>query len=373
MILWFGVLRPYKGVDVLMDAFREVEGAELWIVGRPWMDVEPLKARRGAAGGTVRFVDRFVTDPEIPAFFRRADVVVLPYRRIDQSGVLYTALAFGKAMVLSDVGGFSEIGRVHGAAELVPPEDPARAARRARSGWWTTPRPGRALEERARCGGRRPLLLGRDRRGGPWTLYEELRVRAIFMGKHKRSAVGALEHLAAAARRWWPWWRRPSRATPRTRRSAWTWPPQRLGLRLATDDELYAEIADGSLADDRPGALVPVLEADPAAADRRSPGSACLNFHPAPLPDMRGLGGYNVAILEDFEEWGVSAHFVDEEFDTGDLVRVDRFPIDRESRDRPLARPPQPGAPARGLPRRDRRGARRRRSCRARPRATGAT
>ena len=44
----------------------------------------------------MRFVDRFVTDPEIPAYFRRADVVVLPYRRIDQSGVL-TALAFAKA------------------------------------------------------------------------------------------------------------------------------------------------------------------------------------------------------------------------------------------------------------------------------------
>ncbi len=57
---------------------------------------------------------------------------------------------------------------------------------------------------------------------------------------------------------------------------------------------------------------------------------ACLNFHPAPLPDIRGLGGFNVAILEDFAEWGVSAHFVDEEFDTGDLVRVDRFPIDRD-------------------------------------------
>ena len=43
---------------------------------------------------------------------------------------------------------------------------------------------------------------------------------------------------------------------------------------------------------------------------------------------MRGMGGFNVAILEGFAEWGVSAHFVDEDFDTGDLVRVDRFPID---------------------------------------------
>jgi glycosyltransferase involved in cell wall biosynthesis len=125
VILWFGVLRPYKGVDVLIEAFRGMKGAELWIVGRPWMSDEGLKEAARGAGGTVRFVDRFVTDPEIPAYFRRADVVALPYRRIDQSGVLYTALAFGKAMVLSDVGGFSEVGRVHGAGELVPPEDPA--------------------------------------------------------------------------------------------------------------------------------------------------------------------------------------------------------------------------------------------------------
>ena len=125
VILWFGVLRPYKGVDVLLEAFRGLAGAELWVVGRPWMPIEPLKRAAAAAGGTVRFVERFVTDPEIPAYFRRADVVVLPYRRIDQSGVLYTALAFGKAMVLSDVGGFSEIGQVHGAGRLVPPEDPA--------------------------------------------------------------------------------------------------------------------------------------------------------------------------------------------------------------------------------------------------------
>ena len=57
----------------------------------------------------------------------------------------------------------------------------------------------------------------------------------------------------------------------------------------------------------------------------------CLNFHPAPLPDMRGVGGYNVAILEAMKEWGVSCHFVDPEFDTGDIVEVDRFPIDPDS------------------------------------------
>jgi methionyl-tRNA formyltransferase len=54
----------------------------------------------------------------------------------------------------------------------------------------------------------------------------------------------------------------------------------------------------------------------------------CLNFHPAPLPDFRGVGGYNLAILEGLDGWGVSCHFVDEHFDTGDLVEVERFPID---------------------------------------------
>jgi glycosyltransferase involved in cell wall biosynthesis len=123
VILFFGLLRPYKGIDVLLEAFRQVEGAELWIVGMPRMPLGPLRALTERAPGTVRFVPRFVTDHEIPAYFERADAVVLPYRQIDQSGVLYTALAFGKPLVLSRVGGFTELGERHGAARLVPPGD----------------------------------------------------------------------------------------------------------------------------------------------------------------------------------------------------------------------------------------------------------
>ncbi len=66
-------------------------------------------AARAARRPSVRFVPRFVSDAELPAFFRRADVVVLPYtrtERFDFSGVLATALAFGKPTVLSDIGGF---------------------------------------------------------------------------------------------------------------------------------------------------------------------------------------------------------------------------------------------------------------------------
>jgi glycosyltransferase involved in cell wall biosynthesis len=67
-------------------------------------------------------VPRFIPEEELPAYFRRADVVVLPYREIDQSGVLFTALAFGKPLLLSDVGGFPEIAAT-GAARTFPSGD----------------------------------------------------------------------------------------------------------------------------------------------------------------------------------------------------------------------------------------------------------
>jgi glycosyltransferase involved in cell wall biosynthesis len=127
VILFFGLLRPYKGLDTLLEAFREVPGAELWVVGNPRMDLEPLRRAAEASAGRVRLLTRFVEDAEIPPIFRRADVVVLPYRDAEHSGVLYTGLAFGKAMVLSSVGGFPEVAAT-GAARLVPPEDPQALA-----------------------------------------------------------------------------------------------------------------------------------------------------------------------------------------------------------------------------------------------------
>jgi glycosyltransferase involved in cell wall biosynthesis len=124
VVLCFGVVRPYKGVDVLIEAFRSVEGAELWVVGRPLgVSLEELRAP-----ANVRFVPRYVGDAELPAYFRRADLLVLPHRTVDVSGVLFAGLAFGKPMVLSGVGGFRELVEDHGAARLVPPGDPAALA-----------------------------------------------------------------------------------------------------------------------------------------------------------------------------------------------------------------------------------------------------
>ncbi len=126
VVLSFGLLRPYKGIENLVEAFGRIvasnRDAELWIVGNPRMDVEPLRRQANEAGGRVRFVTRFVDDAEIPPIFRRADLLVLPYLDAEHSGVLYTGLAFGKPLVLSAVGGFPEVAET-GAARLVPPGD----------------------------------------------------------------------------------------------------------------------------------------------------------------------------------------------------------------------------------------------------------
>jgi methionyl-tRNA formyltransferase len=158
-------------------------------------------------------------------------------------------------------------------------------------------------------------------------------VRCVYMGKHKRSVVGGLEHLLATG------WEVVAVVAPAADERAaevqrLDLAAERAGLPLVSDDDLYAAIEDPA------GATVELTEIDavfsflfwkrirPPLIELGTQG--CLNFHPAPLPEMRGIGGYNVAILEDWLEWGVSAHFVDAEFDTGDVVRVDRFPIDRE-------------------------------------------
>jgi glycosyltransferase involved in cell wall biosynthesis len=144
VVLCFGLMRPYKGIDLLLEAWRSIEDAELWIAGAPRMDISALRA---TAPQGVRFVPRFIGDDELPAYFRRADLVVLPYREIDQSGVLFTALAFGKPLLLSDVGGFPEIAAtgaartfptgdaraLHAALRELLEDEPARAALAARA------------------------------------------------------------------------------------------------------------------------------------------------------------------------------------------------------------------------------------------------
>jgi glycosyltransferase involved in cell wall biosynthesis len=133
VVLCFGLIRSYKGVDVLLEAWRGAGGegiglndAELWIAGMPRGDIATLLGGdpRSLAALGVRLDARFIPDSELPGYFRRADLVVLPYLQADQSGVLFTALAFGKPLLLSDVGGFPEIAAT-GAAHTVPAGDSA--------------------------------------------------------------------------------------------------------------------------------------------------------------------------------------------------------------------------------------------------------
>ena len=123
-----GLIRPYKGTDVLLAAWpqvrRDVPDATLLVAGRPMMDTSGLPT--GQPG--VVYLPRYLSDAELAAALRRADAVVLPYRRIDNSGVLAAALAFAAPLVLSDVGGFGELHRRDGVGELVQPGDAAGLA-----------------------------------------------------------------------------------------------------------------------------------------------------------------------------------------------------------------------------------------------------
>jgi glycosyltransferase involved in cell wall biosynthesis len=187
VVLSFGLLRPYKGLENLLEAFTEVGGAELWIVGNPRMSVEPLHEAAALTGARVRFVTRFVEDAEIPAIFRRADVVALPYLDAEHSGVLYTGLAFGKPMVVSAVGGFPEVAEA-GAARLVPPGDTAALAGALRE---------LIEDERAR---EELAAAARAAAAGPYSwdeaarrtlaLYEELLARPESAAGRDRAAAG---------------------------------------------------------------------------------------------------------------------------------------------------------------------------------------
>lgn len=58
---------------------------------------------------------------------------------------------------------------------------------------------------------------------------------------------------------------------------------------------------------------------------------AAINFHPAPLPEYRGFAVYNFGILNDEKKWGVTAHLMDSKFDTGEIIKVNKFEIENET------------------------------------------
>ena len=130
-LLQFGKIKPYKGVDVLIDAVgrltrEEQARLDVHVAGKPYLDTEALEARVRARGlsNCVRFDFDFIDDAMMELLFARADVLVFPYRDIEASGVLMQAVAAGKPVLASRIGIFGELLEDGREALLVPPGDP---------------------------------------------------------------------------------------------------------------------------------------------------------------------------------------------------------------------------------------------------------
>lgn len=127
--LFFGLVRPYKGLDILLEAFARSgrQDARLTIVGEFWRGEDETRAliERLGIADRVDLVARFVTDAEAAEYFQRADVVVLPYRSVTGSGVIPTAYHYGRAVIASDLPGLADVVRDGETGWLVPADDVA--------------------------------------------------------------------------------------------------------------------------------------------------------------------------------------------------------------------------------------------------------
>ncbi len=130
-ILFFGVIRPYKGLEDLVAAFDSIAPSEIaryWltVVGETWEGWD-LPAQRIAASRNrerITLVNRYVHDRELDGHLLGADVVALPYHRSSLSGPLHVAMGYGLPILMSDVGGNAEAAEGYEGIVLVPPRDP---------------------------------------------------------------------------------------------------------------------------------------------------------------------------------------------------------------------------------------------------------
>ena len=129
MVLWQGIIFPYKGIDLLLRAWQQVEakcGDACLVIagtGAPELLQEIRAQVKGLGLRRVKLHFRFVTSEELVALYRAADVVVYPYRAITTSGSLATGLAMGKAIVASDLPVFRELLTDRENVLLVVPQD----------------------------------------------------------------------------------------------------------------------------------------------------------------------------------------------------------------------------------------------------------
>jgi glycosyltransferase involved in cell wall biosynthesis len=130
VILFFGYIRAYKGLDVLIKAFgtvrKRLHDAVLLIVGESYDTIERYRSlihETGVESATV-LVDRFVANEEVASFYESCDVVVLPYREATQSGILNIAYGCLKPVIVTRVGGLTEFVDDEKTGLIVPPESP---------------------------------------------------------------------------------------------------------------------------------------------------------------------------------------------------------------------------------------------------------
>jgi glycosyltransferase involved in cell wall biosynthesis len=127
--LFFGHIRPFKGLDIALHAWRELKtDVTLLVAGEAWWKGE--EEYRALAQGlpNVKFDFRYIPDAEIATYFAVADVVLAPYRIEAQSGVALTAFHFARPVIATNVGGLPEIIEEGINGMLVPPEDPSALA-----------------------------------------------------------------------------------------------------------------------------------------------------------------------------------------------------------------------------------------------------
>ena len=133
-MLFFGYIRKYKGLDVLLHAMQtivaRVPETLLLVAGKPVDTITEYTAMTASAGlsAHVRFDTSYIPLEHVGAYFSAADLVVLPYRNIDQSGVGYMASAHARPLVVTDAGGLPTLVDAGVNGRVVPRDNPEALA-----------------------------------------------------------------------------------------------------------------------------------------------------------------------------------------------------------------------------------------------------
>ena len=128
VLLFFGLIRSYKGLDILIDALAGLrENVHLLVAGEFYEDEQAYRDRIARLGlaDRVHIHAGYVPDGDVRVFFSAADAVVQPYRHATQSGVVQTAFQFGRPVVVTRVGGLPAMVRDGVDGVVVAPDDPA--------------------------------------------------------------------------------------------------------------------------------------------------------------------------------------------------------------------------------------------------------